>query len=427
MVYGDKAKFIHNWLIPFYLALSLFFAPTCKVHIHDPVTNYRFTVDNVPWGLGMVAGTISQVGDAITREIEKTFSLPDDLKYHKTGAVMASNLIASARTFQITNADLAETMRSFVNQCVVYDALLGKKYTLDDLRKSPDIWRLVSENPSPARCFTYKEPGKGKSARIVTCQQGVALLNTLLKQDVQNAFQFFESKLFGAQAAPHSLAGNQLRQYLPGAFNYMTHMAKSAEDHMLQQIMIHAVVEGIETKSTELGNAPNFAVRRAYLQQRANQETVAGVAAQKLVAMKNVMEALIYASFIFILPLALLPIGWSFIGRWISLLMWVQLWPPLYAILNFIMNLSVRSKGIGLIKTSGGITIANSVGFTNLHADMAAQAGFMTIAIGALAYALVKGGAASFVHLASHLAGPTTSAAAQASESLISGITVSGM
>ncbi len=417
MVYGERVQFLNNWVIPFFLALTLFFAPTCKLHIHDPVTGHHYKVDNVPWGLGAVAGIISQIGDKATREIEKTFSLPDDLKYHKTGAVMASNLIASARTFHITNADLSETMRSFVNQCVVYDALLGKKYTLHDLQNAPDIWGLVSNNPSPARSFTFKAPGKGQQAEIVTCAQGAARLDSLFKRDVGNAFQFFEGKVLGKR---DTILGPQLRQYLPGAFNYMTKMAKSAEEYMMQQMMIYSVVDSVENQSTALGNAPNFAVRRAYLQQRANQESLAGIAGQKLIAMKNVMEALIYAAFMFILPLAMLPMGWQYIGRWISLVMWVQLWPPLYAILNFIMNVSVRSKGLGIVGNDG-ITIANSVGFANLHADMAAQAGFMSLAIGSLAYALVKGGAASFVHLASHMASPAVSAASRAAEDLMSG------
>jgi conjugal transfer mating pair stabilization protein TraG len=422
MVYGDKAKFLHAWAMPAFLALSLFFGPTCRLHIQDPVSNVHFTVDHVPWGLGMVSGVISQIGDTLTREIEKTFSLPDDLKYHKTGAVMASNVIAGAKTFQVTNADLAETCKSFMTQCVVYDALLGRKYTLDDLRQSPDIWKLASTNPSPARCFTYKEPGRGKAPQIVTCQSGAALLGNLLKQDVQRAFSLFESKVLGSHTQRASgVAGAALKQYLPGAFDYMTRMAKSAEETMLQQMMIYSVVDAVETHSTALGNAPNFAVRRAYLSQRATQETLGGLAAHKLIAMKNVMEALIYAAFIFILPLALLPAGWSFIGRWISLVMWVQLWPPLYAILNFIMNVSLRSKGAALVASSGGITLGNAVGFINLHADMAAQAGFLTMAVGSLAYALVKGGASSFVHLASHLGGPATAAASQASESQMSG------
>lgn len=431
MIYGDVTKFLTKWMMPALLILLLFFAPTCRLHIHDPVSGYRYSVDHVPWGLGAVAGVISKIGDTMTKEIEKVFSLPDDFKYHKTGAVMASNLIANARTFHITNSDLAETLQSFMSQCVVYDALLGKKYTLQDLKTSPDLWMLITANPSPARSFTFKAPGKGQKGQISPCNQVVPLLNQWLSKEVQNAFQFFESKVFGkwdpreSPALAALLPGAQLKQYLPGAFNYMTQMARSAEEVMMQQMMMYAVVDSIENTSTGLGNAPNFAIRRAYLQQRAQGETLAGVAAQKLIAMKNVIEALIYAGFIFILPLALLPMGWSFISRWIGLVLWVQLWPPLYAILNFIMNISVRAKGLGIVAGGGteepGITIANSVGFMNLHADMAAQAGFMSIAVGSLAYALVKGGASGFVHLASHLGGSSMQATTRATEDLISG------
>jgi conjugal transfer mating pair stabilization protein TraG len=440
MITGDHMRFIKTWALPAIVMLVLFFAPTCRVHIHDPVSGHRYTVDHVPWGLGAVAGIVSQIGHKATQEIEKTFSLPDDLKYHKTGAVMASNLIASANTFHITNTDLAETLQSFMTQCVVYDALLGKKYTLHDLKNSPDIWHLVTSNLSPARSFTFKAPGKDQISQIMPCNRAVELLDRWLKHDIQKAFQLFESKIFGANiaknngdshnggphhGAPHlaSIPGAQLKQYLPGAFDYMTQMSKSAEEYMMQQMMIYSVVDSIENTSTGLGNAPNFAVRRAYLQQRATQETLAGVAAQKLIAMKNVLEALIYAAFLFILPLALLPQGWSYIMRWISLVLWIQLWPPLYAILNFIMNVSIRAKGVGMIAgpEGSGITIASSVGFMNLHADMAAQAGFLSIAVGTLAYAIVKGGAAGFGSLISHMGSPAMSSASRAAEDLISG------
>lgn len=441
MIYGNHINFLHRWTIPLFLALFLFFAPTCTVHIHDPVSGSVFKVDNVPWGLGATAGVISKLGDRLTKEIEKTFSLPDDLKYHKTGAVMASHLIATAKTFHITNSDLAETLQSFITQCVVYDALLGKKYTLDDVKNSSNLWQLACDKPSPARSFTFKAPGKDQKSQIVTCDKGVLLLDQWLKKDVKEAFQHYEGQVPGRALgqkdsspgetktelpllASH-VPGSQLKQYLPGAFNYMTQMAKSAEDIMMQQMMMYAVVDSVENTSTSLGNAPNFAVRRAYLQQRATQETLAGVAAQKLIAMKNVLEALIYTAFIFILPLALLPSGWSFIGRWISLVLWIQLWPPLYAILNFIMNVSVKAKGIGMITSpsphGSGLTIANSVGFSNLHADMAAQAGYMSIAVGTLAYAIVKGGAAGFSQLTSHLGSPSLGAANKAAEDMISG------
>ena len=429
MIFGQRMQFFTNWMIPFFLILTLFFAPTCTVIIKDPVTRQPpYIVKHVPLGLGAFAGTVSKLSDTITRKIEAVFSLPDDLKYHKTGAVMASNLIAESRSYHITNADLLATMREFVNQCVVYDALAGRKYTMHDLRTSDDIWGLVSQNASPARCFKFKAPERGAQAKICTCKEGVVELKKYLNIEVENAFQYFGNKFFSQKGQKKDKVklinpSRELKQFLPISYSYMANMAKSASDIMMQQMMIYSVIDSIESKSTELGNAPNFAVRRAYLQQRAQQETLAGIAGQKLIAMKNVMEALIYAAFIFIFPLAMLPMGWKFIARWGGLLLWVHLWPPLYAVLNFIMNMAARSKGIGMVTLGEGtgVTIANSVGFMNFHADMAAQAGFMSIAIGALAYALVKGGAGSFVHLANHLGGPATMAASRAAEDLISG------
>ena len=159
------------------------------------------------------------------------------------------------------------------------------------------------------------------------------------------------------------------------------------------------------------------------LQQRAQQETMGAIMDQKLIAIKNVMEALIYAAFIFIIPLAMLPLGWRFIAKWGELVLWINMWPPLYAIVNFIANAAIRSKSLAAasLQTDAGVTIANSVSITNLHADMAAQAGFMTVTVGALAYALIRGGAGSFVHLADHMSGPASAAAARATEDMVSG------
>ena len=387
--YGEQMHFFTRWFLPYIVVLMGFFTPTCTVHIIDPTSHQPpRTIQNVPFGIGMVAGTISKMGHSITQKIEAAFALPDDLLYHNTGSMMASRLIAESKTFHITNPDAADTMREFVNQCVFFDALLGRKYTLNDLKNSEDIWALVRANASPARAFTYKEPGQ--RPEILTCREGVHRIEKLLSDNVDNAFQTFGRRLFGGTQGRNSQAGNLLKQYLPVSLSYMTRMAKSAEEFMRQQMMIYGVVDALESKSVALGNAPDFARRRAYLQQRETQESISWMAAQKLTGMKNVLECLIYAAFLFLLPLALLPVGWRFIGTWISLVLWIQLWPPLYAILNFLMNMAARAQSAGIIQSSNGITIANSVGFTNLHADMAAQAGFLTISVGALAYALIK-------------------------------------
>ncbi|MGL5719264.1 MAG: conjugal transfer protein TraG N-terminal domain-containing protein, partial [Alphaproteobacteria bacterium] len=427
---GQQAHLITRWMLPFYLMLTLFLGPTCTVSIKDPTSRQPpFRVEHVPWGLGAVAGTLSKLGDSLTRNLERIFALPDDLAYHKTGAMLASQLIAQAQHFHIINVELSETLREFVNQCVVYDALLGRKYTLQDLKQSSNLWELVTQNPSPSRSFVFKNPGKDSKTELCTCKEGVAKLKPYLEREVQTAFQIFGDKIFGRRegllkgGASYLNPSEQLKQFLPLAFGYMAKMSKNATDLMKQQMMIYAVVDATQHKSEALGNAPNFAIRRAYLQQRAQEETLAGIAGQKLLAVKNVLEALIYASFIFLVPMVLVPAGWRYLLRWSGLVLWIQLWAPLYAVLNFIMNVSAKSRGLGMLTLGDGtgIALANSVGFTNLHADMAAQAGFLSLAVGSLAYGLIQGGVSGVVHLANHLQGPATSSAARATEDMLSG------
>ena len=55
--------------------------------------------------------------------------------------------------------------------------------------------------------------------------------------------------------------------------------------------------------------------------------------------MRSLFEAVIYASFVFILPFSLLPSGIKLIVNWAWTVIWIQFWPPLYAILNYIASI----------------------------------------------------------------------------------------
>ncbi len=156
-LYGDQIKVFTHWIMPMTVFMNLLFVPTATVWILDPVHHYHQKVDNVPYGLAALAGHVSTIGYHITGKIESFFSLPDDLRYQKSGFLFASDIIQKAKTFHITNTDLAENMKSFVGQCVLYDAMLGRKYNIDELRNTDDIWGLVSAHPSQARSFVWRD------------------------------------------------------------------------------------------------------------------------------------------------------------------------------------------------------------------------------------------------------------------------------
>lgn len=423
-IWGDYLKIWGKALIPFVFIPPLLFVPSVKVHVRDAVSNYHDTVDHVPLGLAWLGHYVSQFGYEITKQVDQVFANVDDLKYHKSGFLMASNLIQQAKTFHITNEDIAENMRNFVCQCVAYEAMLGYKYTLEDLRHTSDLWGLVSANPSKIRSFVWREPHKkdepANIPEIISCREGVSRLNLIWAPELDRAKTVFGAKLFSS--SPSLDAKQEFIKYLPLSYNFLSGLSKSADQILKQQMMIHSVVDGIEKKSTSLGNAPDFAVRRAYLHQRSTYETLGGMASESLMTMKAVLEAIVYAAFIFIIPLAVLPFGVKILLSWAQTLIWLQMWAPLYAILNFIMSMTAQSKSMGMLSVSNpeGITIASSVGLTNINADMAAMAGFLAMSIPFLAIALVKG-VGSFVHMASHLGNVSQGAASQAAGEAVTG------
>ena len=433
---GDQVRVLTHWIVPMAIFMNVLFVPTTSVWIHDPITHYHQKVDNVPYGLAAFAGYISKIGYHITEEVEKVFTLPDDLRYQKSGFLFASNILQKAKSFHITNADLEENMRSFVGQCVLYDAMLGRKYTIDDLRNTDDIWGLISQNPSPVRSFLWRDlkadgasqGGGGGGGRgsfrarpdIITCAEGVAKINRLWAIELDRSANLFGKKIFGKNGLVNPKV--ELLKYLPLAYAQLGNIAMDASSIMKQQMMIYAVVEGVEANSTALGNAPNFAARRAYLQQRTTYETLGAMAGETLPIMKAVLEAIVYAFFLFVIPLCLLPSGYRFLMVWGQSLLWLQMWAPLYAVLNYIMTMAARSKTLDALSMSNeaGVTIASSVGLTHMNADITAMAGYLAMSIPFLSLALVKG-VGSFVHMASHLGNVSQGSASMAAGEVTSG------
>ncbi|AIK95669.1 conjugal transfer protein TraG N-terminal domain-containing protein [Candidatus Odyssella acanthamoebae] len=423
-LYNDIAKIFTSWILPLTIITGILFVPTARVNIHDPVSRFHDSVDHVPYGLAMFAGYVSKIGYGMTEQVEKNFSMPDDLKFQSTGYIFASNLMQKSNQFQITNADLAENMHQFVNECIVYDAMLGRKYTLEDLKKTDDIWGLVSSNASPVRSFMWREPREeghlGSPACPITCKAGVEKFNAQWPKTIDVSASVFGKKLFGEGGLINAKA--ELLKYLPLTYGQLGLMSQDATNIIKQQIMISSFIKDTDKRSVSLGNSSNLAAQRAYLSQRATYQTLGAFAGDNLPILRAVMESITYAAFIFMIFLAILPFGWRILSAWAQIILWLQLWAPLYAILNYIMLSRATAKTVAAmsVSNSAGVTIANSVGILDANADISATAGFLSLSIPFISYALVKG-VGSFVSLASHLGHVGQSAASSAAAEATSG------
>jgi len=406
-----------KWFLWVVIATNLLFLPKTTVYIDDPLLRVKTKVDNVPFALGAFAGFVSQMGRAITEKVESVFTLPDYMPYHKTGTVFASSLMSQVGQFRIVDPAFKGNMERFVNQCVVYDAMIGHKYTLTDLQNSSDLWGFVSSKASPVLGFLYKEGNNPGS--IVTCKVGARKLNALWKAEIEKA-----TLAYGSRVQNQTLTKNLFFTHLQNGHQLLVDVAKSAEDILKQEMMINAIEESSNNKLSELGAAHNYAATKALLQQRSAYAVAGEIAARTLPLFKNVIEALSYALFIFIVVLALLPNGYKILITYFGILVWTQLWAPLYAVLNLIMTLYGKSETKGLSLSHGaeqGLTLLNSSAVINANADMVTLAAWLSVSIPFISYGILKQGAGAFVGLAQHLGSAMQSAASGAAAETVSG------
>ena len=433
-----------KWFFWFLISSQLILYPKTTIKIVDPLTKFEREVANVPYVLGAFAATTSSIGDILTRKIETFFNLPDEnLLYHKTGSVFASKLFRQMGQYKINDGVLKANLHRFIQNCVVYDAMVGYEYNLQDLLTESDILSLVS-NTSSIVGFTYQDKkvvgdkdGAGDKVGIVSnisCKEGIEKIKEELKTEVELIADKIGRKVGLGKSENVSpkevgldsskIAANaamiEFNVVLSSSYKFMTGISQEAEQLLKQEMMINAIQDATKNKAEELGSPHNYAASKAILQQRSTYNVVGEIAASSLAITKVLFEILVYSAFIFVAMLVMMPNGLQALARYLGVIAWIQLWAPLYAIFNLIMNISAKYKSQGIIGNEG-LTMLTSVGYSNLHADIEALAGWFSMSIPFISYAIVKGGVGSFMNLASSLSSGFQSAAASSSSEVTSG------
>jgi conjugal transfer mating pair stabilization protein TraG len=434
-LYGSPVEILKTWGIPVLVITNMLFLPTDTVWVKDTITRYAYKIDHVPYGLALFASQTSKLGKALTEIVEQSFSTPDDLKYQKNGMMFGSEILEKAKTFRITNQNFKENMRNFVGQCVKYDIMLNRKYSFDDLRNTNDLWGLITGNPSKNRGIFWIPISGAGQATYITCEGAVRKFNQEWNKELDRSFsvlgrKFFTGRFIGNSGSnsPKLLMNSHLENALKAEvkanlFNittYLGEMAAGAEETLKQSLLINAIGDAASENSKLAGNAITYAETRALQQQNSTFDTIGRLATKLLPIMKAVIEAIAYACFIFVIPLCMVPNGYKFLMNWTAILIWLQAWPPMYAILNYIMNIAARASTLSEIGTAGGLTIANYMGVSEANNEMKLLAGYLSMSIPFICIAIVKG-VGTFVHLAGQMTGTSMSTAGSAAAEASSG------
>lgn len=339
-----------KWLGTVVLVFSVLIVPKVTVGIVDKTGGSAVkVVDNVPFGVAVLGSLTSTIGNTLTGLFETAFqvipgigALPAELSYQQNGLMFGNRLIRETGNVMFQDPAFRTDLINFIHNCTTYDLIDG---TLDPatFSASDDVWPLMA-SPNPARFSTLTTAGG--AVGVDTCPNVYQSLNGRLPAQItriQRRLAFQLNPTLPSAAAAAVIAGQIQQAYLK---NSIATAAATAADLIRQ----NAVLNAIEDTSKIVGQKVNdpaamvLAVGRAQAvaQQNATWLNYGKVAEQALPVFRNVVEAVTYAMFPLFVLLLLLTSGretmLAFKG-YAAVLIWIQLWPPLYAILNYMASI----------------------------------------------------------------------------------------
>ncbi|EBA8673740.1 conjugal transfer mating pair stabilization protein TraG [Salmonella enterica subsp. enterica serovar Miami] len=400
-----------GWVAVF-LIISLLVTVRTSVQIidnSDLVKVHR--VDNVPVGLALPLSLTTRIGHAMVASYEMIFAQPDSVTYSKTGMLFGANLVTKSTDFLSRNPEITSLFQDYVQNCVMGDIYLNHKYSLEELMESADPYTLIFSNPSPLRGVF------DKNNHFLTCKDTSVTLKDKLNLDTQNGgktWHYYVQQLFGGRPDPNMLFSTMLGD----SYSYFYGSSQSASQIIRQNVTINALREGITSYAARSGDTAslmNLATTSSMEKQRLAHASIGQVAMRTLPMTQTILLGIAIGIFpLLVLAAVFNKLTLSVLKGYAFALMWLQSWPLLYAILNSAMTFYARQNGVPVV-------LSEMSQIQLKYSDLATTAGYISMMIPPLSWAMVKGLGAGFSGVYSHFASSAISPTAGAAAGVVDG------
>ncbi|EAO9181612.1 conjugal transfer protein TraG [Salmonella enterica] len=405
-----------GWVAVFVL-ISLLVTVRTSVQIidnSDLVKVHR--VDNVPVGLALPLSLTTRIGHAMVAGYEMIFAQPDSVTYSKSGMLFGANLVTKSTDFLSRNPEITSLFQDYVQNCVMGDIYLNHKYSLEELMNSADPYTLIFSKPSPLRHvpnnnYNFLDKPLQKELFITCLQASTELKQRLAVDSAQGGktWSYYVRQLFGGRPDPNLL----FSQMLGDSYSYFYGSSQSASQIIRQNVTINALREGITSYAARSGDTAslmNLATTSSMEKQRLAHASIGQVALRSLPMMQTILTGIAIGIFpLLVLAAVFNKLTLSVLKGYVFALMWLQSWPLLYAILNSAMTFYARQNGAPVV-------LSEISQIQLKYSDLATTAGYISMMIPPLSWAMVKGLGAGFSGVYSHFASsaitPTAGAAA---------------
>ncbi|EBT5478219.1 conjugal transfer protein TraG [Salmonella enterica] len=400
-----------GWVAVFVL-ISLLVTIRTSVQIIDNSDLVRvYRVDNVPVGLALPLSLTTRIGHAMVASYEMIFAQPDSVTYSKTGMLFGAGLVAKSTDFLSRNPEITGLFQDYVQNCVMGDIYLNHKYSLEELMESGDPYTLIFSNPSPLRGVF------DKNNHFLTCKDASVTLKDKLNLDTKTGgrtWHYYVQQLFGGRPDPNLLFSTMLGD----SYSYFYGSSQSASQIIRQNVTINALRDGITSYAARSGDTAslmNLATTSSMEKQRLAHASIGQVAMRTLPMTQTILLGIAIGIFPLLVLVAVFnKLTLSVLKGYVFALMWLQSWPLLYAILNSAMTFYARQNGVPVV-------LSEMSQIQLKYSDLATTAGYISMMIPPLSWAMVKGLGAGFSGVYSHFASSAISPTASAAAGVVDG------
>jgi conjugal transfer mating pair stabilization protein TraG len=393
-----------KWLASVVLLFGVLIVPKVTIGIVDRTGGSSVkVVANVPFGVAVLGSLTSTIGHTLTGLFETAFqvipgpgALPAELAYQRNGLMFGNRLIRETGHLVFQDPGFRTDLVNFIHNCTSYDLIDG---SLDPgvFSASEDVWPLMA-TPNPARFSTVAGPGG--IVDVATCPDVYRSLNGRMPaqlQRLQGRLAFQLNPTLPGTAAATVIASQVQQAYLK---NGIASASATAADLIRQNAMLNALDDSSRIVGQKVNDpaAMVLAVGRAQAVAQMNAAWLNNgkVAEQALPVFRNVVEAIAYALFPLFVLLLMLTSGRETIlafKGYASVLIWIQLWPPLYAILNYMASIyAAYDLAAAADLGTGGKALALQTASVIYTRAVSGEAivGYLAISIPFLAWAALK-------------------------------------
>jgi len=403
-----------RWFLMAAVIYGVIWIPRVQVHVTDRFNPTLTGADiaHVPLGIAFVAATTSEIGDAAIDVSETAFGDPAGMSYSGNGMIYGAKLFADMQAWQVLDSNLALTLQGFMTNCVAPD-ILSNNLVLDRVENTADLWGYLAANPNPAAQTADFLQGGGA---LVACPTAA--------NDITGAFpsEIAQNEAARQRRLQPAFATANLQPSIAQALNdYGSKMfsAGTSDQQLFRQVLTITALRqsvgayaALAPGSTALQNFGYFQGQNQ-ITQGAGQ---LGAAAQKAIPiLQLVMLVLFIGMFPIMAPAFLLPaVGPRMLQTYLGGFLYLQLWGPMYVLLNKLFNYVTLQQGAAAAWTPPGssayagqaaLTFQNLVGVASTHQQISNVAGMMMLSIPVLAAAMTKGAMEAGGHVGQFLGG----------------------